>query len=86
MQPKSRLTRFRMSFWKQLPPKPTLVFKNLGPMRLSVPMHLATSWTSAPVASHSAEMLFIELILWASMALAVSLLSSALQRLEHLEQ
>lgn len=31
-------TRFRMSFWKQEPPKPTEAFRNLLPMRLSVPM------------------------------------------------
>ena len=37
-----------MSFWKQEPPKPTEAFRNLGPMRLSVPMHRATSLTSAP--------------------------------------
>jgi hypothetical protein len=35
-------TRLRMSFWKQLPPKPTLAFRNLLPMRLSMPMERAT--------------------------------------------
>ena len=58
----THLTRFNMSFWKQLPPKPTLAFRNLGPIRLSVPIHRATSWTSAPVDSHRAEIEFMELI------------------------
>ena len=31
-------TKLRMSFWKQEPPKPTLAFRNLGPMRESVPV------------------------------------------------
>jgi hypothetical protein len=43
-----------MSFWKQLPPKPTEAFKKLGPIRLSIPQALATSSISAPVASHTA--------------------------------
>jgi hypothetical protein len=43
-------TRLRMSFWKQEPPKPTEALRNLGPMRESVPMDLATCCTSAPVA------------------------------------
>jgi hypothetical protein len=50
-------------------------------MRLSAPMALATSRTSAPVASQKAAMPLIELIRWARNALAVSLLSSLLQRL-----
>lgn len=39
-----------------------------------------------PLASHSIEMVFIEPILCVCIAFAVSLLSSALQRLEHLQQ
>ena len=62
-----------MSFWKQDPPNPTEVFKNFGPILLSVPNALATSSTLAPVASHNAEMELIEDILWAKNAFAVSL-------------
>jgi hypothetical protein len=49
-----------MSFWKQEPPKPTEALRNFGPILLSVPIALATSSTSAPVASHRA---LIELML-----------------------
>jgi hypothetical protein len=42
-------TRFRMSFWKQLPPKPTLAFRNLLPMRESMPMERATCGREAGV-------------------------------------
>lgn len=35
--PHQMYTRLRMSFWKQEPPKPTDAFRNLGPMRESVP-------------------------------------------------
>lgn len=35
-------TRLRMSFWKQLPPKPTEALRNLRPMRESVPMEWPT--------------------------------------------
>ena len=31
-------TRFRISFWKQDPPKPTEAFRNLAPMREALPM------------------------------------------------
>ena len=47
-------TRFRMSFWKQLPPNPIEAFRNLGPTRESRPTAYATSSMSAPVASHTA--------------------------------
>ena len=73
--------RFRISFWKQDPPKPTEAFRNLGPMRLSVPMECATCVTSAPVASHRADMALMEEMRWARKALAASLESSADQRL-----
>ena len=123
-----------MSFWKQLPPKPTEADKNLGPTRESVPMECATCnsvahqtrlsktaclWniaqgqsseccavctlnpcildglggcintvcltccTSAPVASHNAEMELMEEMRCARKALAVSLDSSADHRLAH---
>ena len=55
-----RYTRFKMSFWKQLPPKPTLARKKCGPMRRSTPHASATSYTLAPVASQIAEMALIE--------------------------
>ena len=70
-----------MSFLKQEPPKPTLALRNLGPIRLSIPMARATSPTSASVFSHRAEMLLIEEILWARNALATSFDSSELQTL-----
>jgi len=53
------------SYW------PTLACKNFGPILLSVPMAWATSDTSAPVASHTAEIAFMLEILWAKKALAV---------------
>src|SRR5690606_2771927 len=66
-------TRLRISFWKHDPPNPTEAFRNLGPIRLSVPMALATSLTSAPVFSHSSESALIDDTLCARKALAVSL-------------
>src|SRR3954471_9866558 len=69
-----------MSFWKQEPPKPTDDFKNFGPMRLSFPMALATSSTSAPVASQSAEMELMEEMRCARKAFATSFESSDDQR------
>merc|ERR1719473_2503432 len=50
-------------------------------MRESTPMECATSATSAPVTSQSAEMELMEEMRWARKALAVSLESSADQRL-----
>mmetsp|Transcript_23008 Transcript_23008/g.57773 ORF Transcript_23008/g.57773 Transcript_23008/m.57773 type:complete len:231 (+) Transcript_23008:756-1448(+) len=70
-----------MSFWKQDPPKPTLAFRNFEPMRLSVPRARLTCWTSAPVASHRAEMEFTLEIRCARKALATSLESSEDHRL-----
>lgn len=49
---------------------PTLAFRNLLPMRWSIPMALATSSTSAPVASQSAEMEFMLLMRCAKNAFA----------------
>ena len=54
--------QMRMSFWKQLPPKPGPALRNLDPRRESVPMARATSCTSAPVASQRGAMLLIELM------------------------
>ncbi len=62
-----------MSFWKQEPPKPTEAFRNFGPILLSIPIALATSFTSAPVFSQSSDIALIEDILCAKKALAVSL-------------
>src|SRR5215212_1255270 len=70
-----------MSFWKQEPPKPTEAFKNFGPMRESLPIALATSSTSAPVASHKAEIELIEEMRCARKALATSLDNSDDHRL-----
>ncbi|WVZ24134.1 hypothetical protein V8G54_002678 [Vigna mungo] len=72
-----------MSFWKQDPPKPTLAFKNFGPILESVPMEWDTCATSAPVASHSADMAFTEEILCARKALAASFESSADHKFVH---
>lgn len=52
-------TRFKISFWKQEPPKPTDAWRNLEPIRESSPTARATSDTSAPVASHTADREFI---------------------------
>lgn len=70
-----------MSFWKHEPPKPTEARRNLGPIRESTPIACATSSTSAPVFSQSAEIELIDEMRCARKALAVSLESSADQRL-----
>ena len=70
-----------MSFLKQEPPKPTDALRNFGPMRLSAPAASATSSTSAPVASQSAEMALIEEMRCARKALATSFDSSLDQTL-----
>ena len=61
------------TFWKHEPPKPTDAFRNLLPMRESMPMATATSLTSAPVFSHSAEIELIDEMRCARKALATSL-------------
>ena len=61
-----------MSFWKHEPPKPTLAWRNLGPILGSVPQALEISLMSAPVASHRAEMELTEDTLWANIALATN--------------
>uniref|UniRef100_A0A8W7PYL8 Uncharacterized protein n=1 Tax=Anopheles coluzzii TaxID=1518534 RepID=A0A8W7PYL8_ANOCL len=71
-----------MSFWKQLPPNPTDACRNFGPMRLSSPTARATSDTSAPVASHTADSELMEEMRWARNAFAASLDSSELQLLD----
>ena len=52
-----------MSFLKQLPPNPGPELRNFEPIRLSEPIARETSLTSAPVASQSAAIELIELIL-----------------------
>jgi len=47
-----------------------LACRNFGPIRESIPMALATSETSAPVASQTAEMELMLEILWARNAFA----------------
>mmetsp|Transcript_7708 Transcript_7708/g.28116 ORF Transcript_7708/g.28116 Transcript_7708/m.28116 type:complete len:237 (+) Transcript_7708:677-1387(+) len=69
--------RLRMSFWKHDPPNPTDAFKNFGPILESFPSAYATWDTSAPVASHSADMELMEEILCARNAFAASFESSA---------
>jgi hypothetical protein len=70
-------TKFRMSFWKQDPLKPTLAFMKRGPILEYLPTACATSETSAPVASQRVDMAFIEEILWDRKAFAANLESSA---------
>ena len=50
-------TRFRMSFWKQLPPKPTEAERNLGPTRESVPIECATCSSAILRCAFTAEVL-----------------------------
>src|SRR5690606_13854926 len=73
-------TRFKISFWKQDPPKPTEAFKNFGPIRESIPTALATSSTLAPVTSQSSETALIEETRCARNALATSFDNSDDQR------
>merc|ERR1719231_1169665 len=61
-------------------PNPTDDFKNLGPMRGSVPIDLEISSILASVASHNAEIEFIEETLWANIALATNFDNSEDQR------
>ena len=49
---------------------PTLAFRNLFPILWSIPMAVATSSTSAPVASQRALIELMLLILWARKAFA----------------
>ena len=69
-------TKFKISFWKQEPPKPTEACRNLGPILESIPIAFATSDTLAPVASQRADKELIDDIRWARKAFAVSLDSS----------
>ena len=66
--------------WNSTPPNPGPALSAPGPMRGSVRSVREMSVTLAPVRSHSAEMLLIELMRCARKACAASLLSSALQR------
>jgi hypothetical protein len=76
-----RYTRLRMSFWKHEPPNPTDGCRNRLPMRSSIPTARLISLTSAPVASHKAEMELIDDTRCAKKALATSLESSELHKL-----
>ena len=69
-----------MSLRKHDPPKPTDARRNFGPIRESLPMASATSPTSAPVASQSAEIELIDEIRCARKAFATSFDSSDDQR------
>lgn len=73
-----------MSFWKQLPPNPTLARKKCGPMRRSTPQASATSYTLAPVASQIAEMALIEEIRCAKSAFAACAVSRCTYQLGQL--
>lgn len=66
-----------MSFLKQLPPKPTELFKNLSPILVSEAMHFLTSLMSASYYSHKMAILLIEETLWAKKQLAASFESYA---------
>ena len=60
-----------MSFWKQDPPKPTEALRNLGPIRLSVPIacdtcigtlvdvHITSSIASPAMLSEPVELLLV---------------------------
>ena len=52
-----------MSLRKQEPPNPGPAFKNLEPIRESMPIARETSVTSASVASHREAIVFMEEIL-----------------------
>ena len=67
-----------MSLWKQLPPKPTDACRNFEPIRVSIPTAIATSETSAPVASQTADKELMDEILCARNAFAANFDSSEL--------
>ena len=69
-------TRFRISFLKQLPPKPTEAFIILEPIRVSRPTAYETSCTLAETASHIEERALMLEMRCASMAFAANLDSS----------
>jgi len=71
-----------MSFLKHDPPKPMLAFRNLGPIRPSIPTMRATSVTSASVFSQTAETALMVETRWARKRLAASFASSLLQMLD----
>lgn len=70
LRPSQMYTKLRISFWKQLPPKPIDACKNFEPIRESKPTAFATSVISAPVASHTADSELMLDILCAKNALA----------------
>ena len=72
-------TRFKMSFWKHAPPKPTEAPKNPGPIRESASIARETSETSAPVSAKLRNEIML-LTRRASIALATNFGNSELQR------
>lgn len=66
-----------MSFLKQLPPKPTELFRNLSPILVSAAMHFLTYLMSESYSSHNMAILLIEETLWARKQLAANLESQA---------
>ena len=70
-----------VSLGRQLPPKPKPAWRNLDPMRLSRPMDLATSRTSAPTASARRAISLMKEIFTARKLLDAYLMSSAVSML-----
>ena len=69
------------SLGKHEPPYPKPASRNSGPIRLSIPMAEATTFTSAPeIFSHMLAMVLMKLIFVASMELLAYLISSAVER------
>jgi len=62
-----------MSFLKQLPPKPTLLFKKLAPILVSAEIHFLASLISESYYSQRMAMLLMDDTLWAKKQLATSL-------------
>lgn len=72
-------TRDSKSLSKHDPPKPTLHYKNLLPIRESLAIIALTSFISQPgVTSHSSVIEFMLETLYASIALAINLPNSLL--------
>ena len=66
-----------VSFGKQEPPKPGPACRNFGPMRVSRPMPMATSWTFAPTFSQTLAISLMNVIFVARKPFAAYLISSA---------
>src|SRR4051794_40331674 len=65
-----------VSFGKHDPPKPGPAWRNFAPIRLSMPIALATSWTSQPTHSQRFAISFMKEIFVARKAFAAYLISS----------